>query len=90
MGFETYTRTLTQEEAMAEASRCLGCGCGVGCGVCYRICSAFGVNRVGHEAFQIDDAKCLACGMCLRRCPNENIEVVRDSDVPVGSASAGH
>jgi NADPH-dependent glutamate synthase beta subunit-like oxidoreductase/dihydroorotate dehydrogenase/ferredoxin len=90
VGFETYTRTLTEEEAVAEAARCLGCGCGVGCGVCYRICSAFGVNRVGYEAFQIDSEKCLACGMCFRRCPNDNIEVVRDSDVPVGSTSAGH
>jgi len=77
-GFETYTRTLTEAEAVAEASRCFGCGCGVGCGICYDICAAFAIDRIGVDAFQIDDEKCLACGMCFRLCPNDNIEVIRD------------
>jgi len=77
LDFETYTPALTEEEAVEEAKRCLGCGCGVGCGLCHRICSHFAVQREGLDCFQIDEEKCAACGMCFRRCPNRNIEMVR-------------
>jgi NADPH-dependent glutamate synthase beta subunit-like oxidoreductase/dihydroorotate dehydrogenase/ferredoxin len=75
--FQTYTRALTEEEAVAEASRCLGCGCGIGCGLCARICQSFAVNPRDLETFVIDEQKCVACGMCFNLCPNDNIEVVR-------------
>jgi len=74
---QLYTRTMTEEEAVEEASRCLNCGCGVGCGLCARVCSNFAVEREGADAFRIDEEKCVACGMCFRRCPNRNIEMVR-------------
>jgi NADPH-dependent glutamate synthase beta subunit-like oxidoreductase/dihydroorotate dehydrogenase len=75
--FGTYTPALTEEQAVKEASRCLGCGCGVGCGLCYQICTHFAVERTGLDQYQMDEQKCLACGMCFRRCPNQNIEMVR-------------
>jgi len=75
--FEPYTHVLTEEEAVQEASRCLGCGCGVGCGLCARICSYFAVGRDGLDVFKVDEEKCVACGMCFRRCPNQNIEMVQ-------------
>jgi NADPH-dependent glutamate synthase beta subunit-like oxidoreductase len=75
--FEPYTPALTEQQAVAEAKRCLGCGCGAGCGLCARICSHFAVTREGADCFQIDEEKCVACGMCFRRCPNQNIEMVR-------------
>ena len=62
---------------MREASRCLNCGCGVGCGLCFQICTHFAVNRDGLDRYQMDEEKCQACGMCFRRCPNQNIEMVR-------------
>jgi len=77
-GFETFTRTLTAEEAVAEAQRCLGCGCGVGCGLCERVCQSFAVKLCGADEYDIDEEKCVACGMCYRLCPNQNIEVVAD------------
>jgi NADPH-dependent glutamate synthase beta subunit-like oxidoreductase/ferredoxin len=77
LDFGPYTPALTEAEAVEEASRCLGCGCGAGCGLCARICSHFAVSRQGADCFQIDEEKCVACGMCFRRCPNQNIEMVR-------------
>ncbi|HGJ66636.1 TPA: hypothetical protein ENS27_14830, partial [bacterium] len=42
-------RTLTEEEAIKEASRCLACGCGVGCGRCHQVCIYSGVDLVGER-----------------------------------------
>jgi NADPH-dependent glutamate synthase beta subunit-like oxidoreductase len=78
--FQPYTRTLTEEEAVAEASRCLGCGCGIGCGICERICQSFAVTPAGLDRFALDQDKCVGCGMCLNLCPNENIEVVTEEE----------
>jgi NADPH-dependent glutamate synthase beta subunit-like oxidoreductase/dihydroorotate dehydrogenase len=75
--FDPYAPVLSEEEAVAEASRCLSCGCGAGCGLCARICSNFAVNPASPDSFAIDEKKCVACGMCYRRCPNENIEMVQ-------------
>jgi NADPH-dependent glutamate synthase beta subunit-like oxidoreductase/dihydroorotate dehydrogenase len=75
--FEPYTRTMTEGEAVEEASRCLACGCGVGCGLCERVCWNFAVEQDGPDRFAIDEETCAACGMCFRRCPNQNIEMVR-------------
>ncbi len=75
--FDLYAPTLTEEEAVREASRCLSCGCGAGCGLCARICSNFAIARETPDSFTVDEEKCVACGMCFRRCPNQNIEMVR-------------
>jgi NADPH-dependent glutamate synthase beta subunit-like oxidoreductase len=75
--FDLYTPVLSEEEAVAEASRCLSCGCGAGCGLCYRMCSNFAVAPAGADSFAVDEEKCAACGLCYHRCPNDNIEMVR-------------
>jgi len=74
--FSVCTRTMTEEEAKAEASRCLNCGCGEGCGLCATICSEFAIGKVAQDTWKIDDESCVACGMCYNRCPNRNIEMV--------------
>jgi len=71
-----YTSTQTREEAMAEAARCLNCGCGIACGVCYRVCMSMAISEQNGR-YEIDREKCKACGMCFQRCPNLNIEMVR-------------
>jgi Pyruvate/2-oxoacid:ferredoxin oxidoreductase delta subunit len=68
---------LSEEEAVAEASRCINCGCGVGCGLCYHICPNFAVVPAGADSFAVDEQKCFACGLCYHRCPHDNIEMVR-------------
>jgi NADPH-dependent glutamate synthase beta subunit-like oxidoreductase/dihydroorotate dehydrogenase len=81
--FDEYVPALADEEAVREAVRCLNCGCGAGCGLCAQICNAFAVSVEGDRV-TFDDEKCHACGMCMRLCPNENIEIVQTSDVPLG------
>jgi len=81
--FKEYIPTMTEEEAVAEAQRCLNCGCGAGCQLCARICNAFAVSVEGDQVI-FDEEKCHACGMCMHLCPNENIEIVQTSEVPLG------
>ena len=75
--FETYQDVMTEAEAVAEAGRCLTCGCSVTCGLCERICSSFAISLdEGTQQEQIDRKKCHACGMCVQLCPNRNIEML--------------
>jgi len=76
---EPTTATMTEAEAVAEAARCLSCGCGEACGQCYRVCMSLAIGLKGTD-YEIDEEKCHACGMCFRRCPNLNIEMVRTDD----------
>jgi len=73
------TATMTEPEAVAEAARCLRCGCGEACGQCYRVCMSMAIQQKGGD-YVIDEEKCHACGMCFRRCPNLNIEMVRTDE----------
>ena len=74
--FAPYTRVMTEEEAVREASRCLNCGCGEGCQLCKTICTDFAPEVADTDTMRIRPEKCVACGMCFNRCPNGNIEMV--------------
>lgn len=67
--------TLTAEEAIKEASRCLACGCGLGCGKCHQVCIYSGIDPVSDRYF-VNDQNCDGCGLCVEICPNEAIEMV--------------
>jgi dihydroorotate dehydrogenase (fumarate) len=68
-------QTLTEEEAIREASRCLACGCGVGCGRCYQVCIYSGVDLLDNK-YVINDRNCDGCGLCVEICPNEAISMM--------------
>ena len=74
--YDLYERTMTRAEAVKEAARCLSCGCGVGCQICEDLCMRQAWSHEGKRV-KIDTEKCVACGMCVFRCPNQNIEMVK-------------
>jgi len=74
VAFDEIVGDLTEEEAVAEAKRCLACGCGIGCGMCARVCIYDAVELDG-DRYQIND-QCDGCGLCVDRCPLETISMV--------------
>lgn len=76
--FNEYTKTLTEEEVIKEAKRCLRCGCGMGCSICENACLSFAIS-FNDGKVKIDKDTCVGCGMCSQICPNSNIEMVRES-----------
>ncbi len=75
--FNIYTRTFTEEEAVAEAKRCLNCGCGEGCMLCADLCSSFAISISNDDGKPyINKEECVGCGVCVWRCPNDNLEMI--------------
>lgn len=67
---------LTEEQAVAEAQRCLACGCGIGCSLCRDVCIYDAVLTVADKHV-VDPDECDGCGLCVYRCPNQNITMVQ-------------
>ncbi len=75
--FEQHITDLTMAQAVAEAQRCLACGCGAGCEICKDICKMFAWSMDAQGRVELDQDKCSACGMCIWRCPSDNIEMIQ-------------
>jgi ferredoxin len=70
--YDEVVAPLTEEQARAEAARCLVCGL---CGNCRSCIDLFGCPAfyVADERVQIDPAICTGCGVCAAFCPNNAI-----------------
>ena len=82
--FGEVSQGFSEQQALAEASRCLICGqCG-NCRACLDLfgCPAFYVDQ---GQIQIDPELCMGCGVCARLCPNGAIEPVQN-DQPQSQA----
>ena len=75
------TGTFTEQQARAEASRCMICGLCGNCSACVDLfgCPAFYVE---DGQIEIDPALCVVCGVCAQFCPNDAIYPVLLTGVP--------
>ncbi len=81
--FAEVAGTLTEEQARAEAARCMICGLCGNCNACLDLfgCPAF---YVSDGQIEINPTLCVACGVCAQFCPNDAIYPVARS-MEVGS-----
>ena len=71
-------QTLSDEQALAEAKRCLSCGhCNL-CGRCLVFCPdvSLSVNEEGTKP-EVDEMHCKGCGICAYECPRRAITMER-------------
>ncbi len=81
--FELFELGYTEEQALAEARRCLACTAGAcvdddkcaACLTCLRVCP-FGVPMVDEVAVMASEM-CQACGLCAVECPAAAIRIKR-------------
>lgn len=65
------TSTLTAEQAIAEAKRCMSCGSCFDCGTCWSYCSDQAIVRpvVRHGKYEFKLEFCIGCKKCAENCP---------------------
>jgi Pyruvate/2-oxoacid:ferredoxin oxidoreductase delta subunit len=71
-------QTLSHEQALAEAKRCLSCGhCNL-CGRCLMFCPdvSLSINKQSLK-LEVDEFHCKGCGICAYECPRRAITMER-------------
>ncbi|MGC8595754.1 MAG: NAD(P)-binding protein [Candidatus Kryptoniota bacterium] len=65
------TSTLTAEQAIAEAKRCMSCGSCFDCGTCWSYCSDQAIVKpvVKHGKYEFKLEFCIGCKKCAENCP---------------------
>lgn len=72
---------LTEEQAVAEAERCMSCGMCFECDSCVIYCPQDAIFRVKKEQHAIgryvdtDYGKCVGCHICMDVCPSGYIKM---------------
>ena len=76
--------TITSEQALKEAARCMSCGLCFGCEQCFMYCNASGFTRnqeVGPGRYYVLSLDaCEGCGKCIELCPCGYLEA-RDKTI---------
>ncbi|MFZ5979080.1 MAG: NAD(P)-binding protein [Candidatus Zixiibacteriota bacterium] len=71
------TRTMTQDEAVAESKRCMSCGMCFDCGTCWSYCQDNAIikpiEKGGEYKFKLEF--CNGCKKCAENCPCGYIEM---------------
>lgn len=79
--FEDRLSALSEEQAVAEAERCMGCGLCLECDNCVIYCPVDAVSRVARglramgRYVETDYAKCIGCHICMDVCPSGYIQM---------------
>jgi NADPH-dependent glutamate synthase beta subunit-like oxidoreductase/Pyruvate/2-oxoacid:ferredoxin oxidoreductase delta subunit len=78
-GFGETTTTITFDEAVAEASRCMSCGLCFGCDQCRIFCPREAIERSYKRPkgkfMHTDYTRCNGCHVCHEACPVDYIQM---------------
>ena len=76
------TLAYSEEQAVAEADRCMSCGVCNGCDNCYIVCPDVSVLRGARENghYSIRTTYCKGCLVCVQECPTGCLEKVPEMD----------
>jgi NADPH-dependent glutamate synthase beta subunit-like oxidoreductase len=65
--------TISDEQALHEAQRCMSCGLCFDCELCFMYCNQAGFTRIGQPSpghyFVLALDACEGCGKCIEMCP---------------------
>ena len=75
LGFDEVNLGL---DGPSEASRCFSCGACTSCDTCLLYCPEGVIHRIGH-GYEVDEAFCKGCGMCVAECPRRAMEMVQEA-----------
>lgn len=73
--FDEHGITLTDDQALTEAKRCMSCGNCMSCDNCYGMCPDGAITK-DHFGLTINYDYCKGCGICERECPCGSIKMV--------------
>ena len=83
---EEVIQALTEEQAVAEASRCFSCGTCNACDNCYLVCPEPCIVRStrSNGLYKILVDYCKGCRVCIEECPTGCLEGVPELDFDTG------
>lgn len=68
--FDEVQCGLSDDQALAEARRCLSCGNCFECDNCYSVCPDNAIKKLGDgKGFAFNYDYCKGCGLCMAECP---------------------
>jgi len=74
--FAEVVEGLGQDQARAEAGRCLSCGNCFECDNCFAACPEQAIVRLGRgRGYRVEPDLCTGCGICFEQCPCHAIEM---------------
>lgn len=82
--FAEVVSSFSQEQAVAEAARCMSCGNCFECDTCYKVCPVKAIDKLESgrkysrevQSYRINEDKCIGCKACYRKCPCAAIDMV--------------
>jgi NADPH-dependent glutamate synthase beta subunit-like oxidoreductase len=77
-GFDEVNMGWSEDDAAAEAGRCMRCGSCTSCGTCLLFCPDISVIQGADGRPDFDSEYCKGCGICLRECPRGGIVLVEE------------
>lgn len=79
--FDEVVGSLSEENALYEARRCMSCGNCFECDTCYGVCPDNAVIKLGPgRGFEFNLDYCKGCGLCVAECPCGAIRMEPEPD----------